>query len=297
MITIEKSVGKGGHNLPIDVIKIQNLINNNDLYTGLTSPLPVCGLASFQLDSAIEAFQTNHPDLKTVDGKVDPKGSTLKKLNDFNNKQQVCRDYYPAGFSKLTFQMFSVPDFLDLYGRQFSAKGQVGLKKVLDAIILDSQINSIFWAAYMLATVKHECANTWEPIEEYGKGGGKSYGVEIAVTDPATKTTYKNKYYGRGYVQLTWEANYKTMDSALSLSGDDSLHLHPEKALDHDTAYKIMSYGMRNGSFTGRNLTSYLNGSTPDYRSARKIINGLDKADSIAGYAERIEFLLRFCNR
>ena len=36
----------------------------------------------------------------------------------------------------------------------------------------DDQINNVRWAAYMLATVKHECANKWRPITEFG---GKSY--------------------------------------------------------------------------------------------------------------------------
>lgn len=41
MITIDKSVGKGGEDRPIDVINIQNLINNNNTYTKLTKPLPL----------------------------------------------------------------------------------------------------------------------------------------------------------------------------------------------------------------------------------------------------------------
>ena len=32
------------------------------------------------------------------------------------------------------------------------------------------------WLAYALATFFHETAETMQPIEEYGKGAGKSYG-------------------------------------------------------------------------------------------------------------------------
>ena len=52
------------------------------------------------------------------------------------------------------------------------------------------------WLAYALATAFHESAATMGPIEEYGKGGGSSYG------QPAGP--YGQCYYGRGYVQLTW---------------------------------------------------------------------------------------------
>jgi hypothetical protein len=55
--------------------------------------------------------------------------------------------------------------------------------------------------AYVLATAFHETARTMQPIEEYGKGKGKSYGAP----DPQTGQTY----YGRGYVQLTWKENYQ----------------------------------------------------------------------------------------
>jgi hypothetical protein len=59
----------------------------------------------------------------------------------------------------------------------------------------------ISWLAYVLATVYHETASTMEPIEEYGKGAGHSYGEP----DPETGQVYD----GRGYVQLTWKDNYQ----------------------------------------------------------------------------------------
>ena len=90
---------------------------------------------------------------------------------------------------------------------------------------------------------------------------------------------------------LLWEKNYKTIGSRLGMKND--LHIHPEKALEPDVAYKIMSYGMRNGVFTGKKLSDYISGSTADYYNARRIINRLDKAQLIQGYAETLEQLLR----
>ena len=135
-------------------------------------------------------------------------------------------------------------------------------------------------AAYMLATAKHETANTFAPIAEYGKGKGLPYGK------PDRKTGLV--YFGRGYVQLTWAKNYQTMGTVLGLP----LYTQPDLALRYDVAYKIMSYGMTHGTFTGVALSRYINEGKTDYLNARKIINGTDKADLIAGYATAIEQML-----
>ena len=135
-------------------------------------------------------------------------------------------------------------------------------------------------SAYMLATAKHETANTFAPIEEYGKGKGLPYGK------PDRKTGLV--YYGRGYVQLTWAKNYQTMGTVLGLP----LYTQPDLALRYDVAYKIMSYGMTHGTFTGVSLNRFINDQKTSYEGARKIINGTDKADLIAGYATAIEQML-----
>jgi hypothetical protein len=182
--------------------------------------------------------------------------------------------------------------FFDLYELGYgklAAKPREGLAFLLEAINKDTDITDVRWAAYMLATVKHECAHTWQPIEEYGKGAGRPYGVAVEVKDSAGKK-YMNTYYGRGYVQLTWKDNYSTIGKQLGL-GDD-LVIHPEKALERETAYAIMSHGMRKGSFTGKSLGDYIKDATCDYKNARRIINGLDQWERIKGYAERFQTML-----
>jgi hypothetical protein len=52
-------------------------------------------------------------------------------------------------------------------------------------------MTDVRWLAYMLATVFHETAQQFWPIEEYGKGQGHDYGKE----DPETG----QQYYGRGF--------------------------------------------------------------------------------------------------
>ena len=136
------------------------------------------------------------------------------------------------------------------------------------------------WLAYALATAFHETAFTMQPIREYGKGRGKKYGRK----DPATG----HAYYGRGYVQLTWKSNYKKASQAL---GIDFVR-NPDLVMEPGNAAFIMFQGMEGAWFTGKGFDDYLKGISTDYRNARRIINGTDKAATIAKYAVRFETAL-----
>lgn len=189
---------------------------------------------------------------------------------------------------------FDTDKFFAAYRTAFPTPGLIdsstgGLTSLLNSFSEDPDVTDIRWAAYMLATVKHECANTWQPVEEYGKGQGRPYGQPTVVTDQ-NGTQYTNIYYGRGFVQLTWKMNYDKMGQLIGLG--NGLVVHPEHALEPTTAYSIMSYGMRHGSFTGKGLSSYIQGDTCDYLNARRIINGLDQAQTIQGYAQSLESVL-----
>ena len=168
------------------------------------------------------------------------------------------------------------------YGK-LNASQSAGICNLLDFIAADDAITDLRWIAYMLATTRHETAKTMQPIAEYGKGKGYKYGIPDSQTG---KT-----YYGRGFVQLTWKDNYAAMGKVL---GMDFVN-NPDLVMLPDVAYKIMSYGMRKGAFTGVGLSKYINGDKCDYINARRIINGTDKSELIAGYAEAIETMLRDC--
>jgi len=186
---------------------------------------------------------------------------------------------------------FDRAKFIASYTSAFGAPSQTqtdGLNEILAAAEGDTEITDIRWLAYMLATVKHECADRWKPIEEFGKGKGYKYGNPVTVTDPEGKQ-YTNVYYGRGYVQLTWDWNYRQFGNFLK----NRLLYEPQLALDAEIAYQIMSYGMRHGSFTGAGLPKYINVTGCDYVNARRIINGTDQAQRIAGYATKLEKVLR----
>lgn len=137
------------------------------------------------------------------------------------------------------------------------------------------QLTDLRWLAYMLATTYHETAATMQPIEEYGKGKGRKYGKADSDTGLV--------YYGRGYVQLTWKENYATMGKLLG----KPLVEAPELALKPEIATAILFKGMIKGLFTGKKLGDYFNARKEDWVNARRIINGIDKAELIASYAKK----------
>src|SRR5262245_16389883 len=77
------------------------------------------------------------------------------------------------------------------------------------------------WLAYVLATVFHETARTMQPIREFARGRGKRYGTI---------------YYGRGFVQLTWEANYRKASAVVGID----LVAEPDRALELPIAAAIL---------------------------------------------------------
>jgi len=153
--------------------------------------------------------------------------------------------------------------------------GQVaGIGQLLDVWERDHAAADHRWLGYILATVEHETARSFAPVEEWGCGRGKAYGT---------------RYYGRGYCQLTWEGNYAFFGKLLGLD----LVRHPELALDPAGAATILFRGMIEGLYTGRKLGDYIAGAKCDYLHARRIVNGLDRAAHIADLARGYSLALR----
>lgn len=174
--------------------------------------------------------------------------------------------------------------------------------KLFDGVLTQSQVDALNFlvdecrkavmsypeTAYSLATVYHE---TGVPVK--GKGVVRTMQpVKEAGSDAYLKGKKYYPYIGYGYVQLTWEPNYRKVGKLIGVD----LIKYPEKALEPDIAAKIMTGGMLNGWFTGvgfrrkRPVAKYDRNS---YIRARAIINGTDKADVIADYAIIFEQALR----
>lgn len=173
--------------------------------------------------------------------------------------------------------------------------------------------------AYVLATAWHETGGKMQPIAEslnysvsglmntfsrariskadcdrYGRKDGKAanqaaiancvYGGEWGKKNLGnTKQGDGWLYRGRGYVQITGRANYEKFGIANN----------PDAALVGKDAAKILVEGMSKGSFTGRKLSDYITLQKSDFVEARRIINGTDKADMIAGYAKQYDAMLK----
>ena len=170
------------------------------------------------------------------------------------------------------------------HARETVFRGQLTQEQVDGCLALLNEaerrnVTDLRHIAYILATTYHETAHTMQPIREYGRGRGRRYGIPDKTTG--------HVYYGRGYVQLTWASNYKKMGAILNIP----LYENPDLALSHNVAAQIIFEGMLKaesfrGDFTGRSLEDYFNDRVTDWRNARKIVNGLDKAGLIGEYGK-----------
>ena len=128
--------------------------------------------------------------------------------------------------------------------------------------------------AYVLATTQWETAQTFQPVRE-------AFWNDEAWRQEHLASYYP--YYGRGYVQLTWDRNYKAYSDILGID----LVNNPDRAMDPAVALFALVHGFKTGTFTGRKITDYINRSTTDFVNARRCINGTDKANEIAALAEK----------
>ncbi|MCF7995224.1 MAG: peptidoglycan-binding protein [Chromatiaceae bacterium] len=163
-------------------------------------------------------------------------------------------------------------------------------QKLLDRLLADSRLTDPRWVAYIMATVKHETNHTFEPVRE-------AYWLS---EDWRRDNLRYWPWYGRGYVQITWEFNYLKADDEIERTyreigklANIDLETNPELAMDPDIAYEILVQGMTEGWFTKRKLVDYINGDLCQYEQARRIVNGMDRAGLIAGYARDYEAQIR----
>lgn len=161
-----------------------------------------------------------------------------------------------------------------MFGRVITPSQMDGLVSIIEYWEAHYADKDTRWLAYILGTAHHETDKTFQPIEEYGKGGGRLY----AAVDPDTNCAY----YGRGLVQLTWRKNYESAGNKLGLD----LEHHPEMACELAPATAILVRGMVEGWFTGAKLEQFFNDDRGDWINARRVVNGLDRAELVGGYAK-----------
>ena len=173
-----------------------------------------------------------------------------------------------------------------------------GFNVLLSAI--EERSSSIPEAAYLLATAWHETAFTMQPVRETLASSDEdaiarlefawTYGRLTWVKTPYWRKDSEGKsWLGRGYVQLTHKANYERMGQRLGVD----LVGRPELAMVPSIAADILIVGCQEGLFTGQRLGEFVGQGKRDYVSARRVINGLDRAKQIAEYAVGFEKALR----
>jgi putative chitinase len=178
-------------------------------------------------------------------------------------------------------------EFYDSLRKAFGplSENQVsGLSQLLTA----SEGLTLRHRAYILATAWHETgpedsALHMTPRREIWGPTKAQLGYEGRADLGNTIMGDGKRYAGRGFCQITGRRNF---ERASSLTGRDLVG-NPDLALDPHIAALIMVDGMRRGWFTGKKMADYAN-----YKDMRRVVNGTDRADLIAGYADRFETAL-----
>lgn len=167
--------------------------------------------------------------------------------------------------------------------------------------------------AVCLATTYHETAHTMRPIREIGSNEYLRLNYDVTGRNPERARKMGNvrpgdgvKYCGRGDVQLTWFTNYAKATKRLRELGlippDIDFTLTPDRVMEPRIAALIMFIGMEEGWFTGKTLDQLVDPKIDgdehaDAVKSRGIINGTDRAELIAGYADDFLAALRVASK
>lgn len=181
-----------------------------------------------------------------------------------------------------------------LFDGTLKSSQQAGLEGILNAWEPALAGHDDRWLAYMLATTHHETGRTMQPVREtFASTDDKAIQI-LEKAFAAGKLPWVSKTYwrrdedgkswlGRGFVQLTHKANYERMSNLLGLD----LVSNPDVVMQHPIATEILTKGMIVGAFTGKKLGDYFNATKSDWVNARRIINGIEKAQLVASYGQK----------
>ena len=153
--------------------------------------------------------------------------------------------------------------------------------------------------AYVLASAQHESVMGVH-LEEIPEGDpvayfNQKYSHRTDLGNQGGDDGYN--YRGRGYVQITGRLNYQRYtDLSEELFGEYiDFIANPDRVAEPEIAAKILVHGMKNGTFTRVGLDNYINENQTDFYNARRIVNGTDRAQLIAGYAQQFDTVLNNC--
>jgi putative chitinase len=164
--------------------------------------------------------------------------------------------------------------------------------------------------AYCLATSFHETGARMQPIKEIGDTAYFTRMYDIRGNRPHIARELGNinpgdgaKYPGMGDVQSTGRNNARRARQIIKkvLGIDVDFEANPKQLMNPLYSGIILYYGMIHGIFTGKKLRSYIDGDgeedPSEFRNSRRIINGVDRAEMIAGYAHKILLAIKAAKR
>jgi hypothetical protein len=171
-------------------------------------------------------------------------------------------------------------------GKTFlSAPMKAGLNHLFDSWekFGDADANRL---AFVLGTARRESTDTFEPVREAPRCGsdegcrerviGKLLADRAAKSAKRARPNYAlpdpngQRFYGRGFVQLTLRENYQKTSARLGLD----LVSAPDKVLDPDIAGEILIRSMLEGWYGSKKpLSAYIDRDKVDWINARNNVN------------------------
>jgi hypothetical protein len=173
-----------------------------------------------------------------------------------------------------------------LFAGNLKAAPKAGLGFILDEWENNLASKDDRWLAYALGTTHHETDAKIQPIHEYGGANYFKQKYEGRADLGNNQAGDGVRFHGRGYVQLTGRRNYTLMGTKFGVDLISS-NQAADRALNPQLAADIMFHGMEKGVFTGVGFAKFFSPTVENWVNARKIINGLDKANLVADYARR----------
>lgn len=155
--------------------------------------------------------------------------------------------------------------------------------------------------AFILATARRESQGTWLPIREAPRCGtdescrermiGRLLAARAKPGKPARANYARpasngQRYYGRGFIQLTHELSYTRAGEKLGIGA--ALHKHPDRVMETPTAQNILVRAMMEGWYgTKEPLSVFLNSQREDWLNARNNVNPGSPHKSITAASAR----------
>jgi hypothetical protein len=280
---VELEINDGIIDTPHLVDDVEILQRHLKAWGVLPKDAKIDGLFGSVTKAAVEQFQRRRPADKSqfvpgglkVTGKVDRNtwAELLKvkpeEITIVSRKPKIWE--MPGGFS-------SVDNILER--AQCPSEIRPLAKKNLPLVLnqcLDNGVIDRGQIAYVFATAEHE-SHFGRFMMELDDGWYLEGREDLGNTEPGDGPRFK----GRGFVQITGRRNYRIWSDKLGINLIDN----PEKAALPEIAALILVRGMRDGSFTNVDLSDFIVGDRRDFFNARRIVNGLDRADDIAQIAE-----------